>query len=38
MAMARLNDRSSEHVARTNEPKAKPEILNTLVSFSLQAA
>jgi hypothetical protein len=30
MAMAINNNRSSEHLARTNEPEAKQEILNIL--------
>jgi hypothetical protein len=28
MAMAKNNNRSSEHLARTNEPEAKQEISN----------
>jgi hypothetical protein len=33
MAMAKTNKRSSEHLARTNEPKAKQQILNILGYF-----
>jgi hypothetical protein len=28
MVMVKINDRSSEHLARTNEPEAKQEIPN----------
>jgi hypothetical protein len=29
MAIEKINNRSSEHLARTNEPEAKQETLNT---------
>jgi hypothetical protein len=31
MAIAKIKSYSSEHLARTNEPKAKQEILNNFV-------
>jgi hypothetical protein len=31
MAMAKTNNRSSEHLARTNEPEAKQQISNIFV-------
>jgi hypothetical protein len=33
MAMAKTNSYSSEHLARTNEPEAKPQISNIFDTF-----